>query len=341
MQNPRENFLPNLCTNQNVFLIVLIAELLAFVLALSNAIQHRDFWPLLGILSLFVQWLALGSAAVLCWTRSWLRRLGTVKLTLVVYGLTQAVTIGLSVLGLTLLDYLGARDLLPVDPVRFVAHCFAISSIVVLLALRYFYIHYQWQLNVQAQAEARLQALQSRIRPHFLFNSLNTIASLTRSQPEQAENAVLDLADLFRLTLKGEAMVPLREELELSRGYMELEQLRLGERLQVQWQVSDDAPRELPIPGLILQPLLENAVYHGIEPNPKGGVVTVTINNSRRRLQLAVENTLGTGTERAGNGLALDNIRRRLQLIYGERGELEVAQDPAHFRVAIRIPLSE
>ena len=333
------HFLPNFCANQNVFLIVLIAELLAFVLALSNTIQAADFWAQLGILSLLIQWLALGSAAMLCWAQSWLQGMSTAKLTLTAYGLTQMVTISLSLLGLGLLNYLGARDLLPDDSYRFIGHCFAISSIVVLLALRYFYIHHQWQLNVQAQAESRLQSLQARIRPHFLFNSLNTIASLTRSQPEQAEYAVLDLADLFRLTLKNDTMVTLSEELELSRGYLKLEQLRLGERLQVCWQIAESLPLDARIPGLILQPLLENAVYHGVERSPDGGIISVSIDSNGRKLQICIENSVGLGNGHSGSGIALENIRRRLQLLYGERGHLTTQASTSEFKAIIQIPI--
>ena len=144
------------------------------------------------------------------------------------------------------------------------------------LALRYFYVTHEWRHNVELQAKARVHALQARIRPHFLFNSMNTIAALTRSNPARAEEAVQDLAELFRANLNEKrSQIPLAEEIDVARTYQRMEQLRLGDRLRVDWKV-DSLPTDALVPGLTLQPLLENAIYHGVEPRPDGGVVTVT-----------------------------------------------------------------
>ena len=147
----------------------------------------------------------------------------------------------------------------------------AVCAIATGLALRYFYVTHQWQANVEAEAQSRVRALQARIRPHFLFNSMNTIASLTRSNPKVAEQAIADLSDLFRASLREHReRIPLAHEIEIARAYERVERLRLGERLQVDWQV-DGLPMDAKVPALILQPLLENAVYHGIEPLDQGG----------------------------------------------------------------------
>ena len=144
------------------------------------------------------------------------------------------------------------------------------------LALRYFYVTHEWRHNVELQAKARVHALQARIRPHFLFNSMNTIAALTRSNPARAEEAVQDLADLFRANLNEKRnQISLAEEIDVARTYQRMEQLRLGDRLHVDWKI-DSLPTDALVPGLTLQPLLENAIYHGVEPRPDGGVVTVT-----------------------------------------------------------------
>ncbi|WP_371324438.1 histidine kinase [Dechloromonas sp. ZY10] len=196
-------------------------------------------------------------------------------------------------------------------------------------------------------AEARLAALNARIRPHFLFNSLNAVLSLIRARPQQAENALESLADLFRAALRdpGE-LVRLGDEIELGRQYLELEKLRLGERLTVEWQIGDISPAT-PIPPLMLQPLLENAVYHGIEPSPAGGCIRIAIGYShpgdRREFRLSIGNPLppvagGRATHAAGNRIALDNIRERLRLYYDLEARLKIESQPEYYQVNIVLP---
>jgi two-component system sensor histidine kinase AlgZ len=177
-----------------------------------------------------------------------------------------------------------------------------------------------------------------------LFNSLNTIASLTRSDPARAEEAVEDLADLFRATLRDtEAPLRVKEELELTRIYQRIEMLRLGSRLKVEWDVSEVPMRAL-MPGLTIQPLLENAIYHGIEPLDRGGVVLVAGRIEGEQLVFTVTNPLSPTRavgQRTGTHLAVENIRQRLQLAYGDRGRLDVQQSAAEYRVTIRLPLAQ
>jgi two-component system sensor histidine kinase AlgZ len=198
---------------------------------------------------------------------------------------------------------------------------------------------------VRAEARSRIQALQARIRPHFLFNSMNTIAALTRSDPARAEEAVEDLADLFRATLRdSHSPLRLKEELELTRIYQRIEALRLGERLKVTWDVAGLPMRAL-VPGLTVQPLLENAIYHGIEPLPGGGTVTIAGRVANGEIELVVTNPVapgrGANDGRPGNRLALDNIRQRLTLAYGGEGVLSVEQSPDQYRVTVRFPYTE
>jgi two-component system sensor histidine kinase AlgZ len=207
-----------------------------------------------------------------------------------------------------------------------------IALIVTALLLRYFFVTHQWQKHVRAEALSRIQALQARIRPHFLFNSMNTIAALTRSDPKRAEEAVEDLADLFRATLRdSHNPLRLKEELELTRIYQRIEALRLGSRLDVRWDVGS-LPMRAFVPGLTVQPLLENAIYHGIEPLERGGTVTVSGRVVDGEVELVVSNPVAEdsapGEQRAGNRIALDNIRQRLDLAYGGRGSMTVEQGP-------------
>jgi two-component system sensor histidine kinase AlgZ len=216
-----------------------------------------------------------------------------------------------------------------------------IAAVVGALALRYFYVSQQWRRSVELEARARIHALQARIRPHFLFNSMNTIAALTRSNPARAEEAIEDLADLFRASLgDARAQISLREELEVARIYQRIEQLRMGERLRVEWDVAA-LPARAVVPSLMLQPLLENAIGHGIEPLPAGGTVTVRGWLDAETIVLEVENPLprdGTAPARKGNRMALDNVRQRLELAFPGRSGVEVRDADGRFTVRLWFP---
>jgi two-component system sensor histidine kinase AlgZ len=190
-----------------------------------------------------------------------------------------------------------------------------------------------------ALAEARLQALQSRIRPHFLFNSLNAVLALIRRDPKRAERTLEDLADLFR-SLMGDArhFVRLSDEIALLERYAEIEQLRLGERLRITWEL-DAAPSDALLPPLILQPLLENAVYHGIEPSTEPGDVLVRIERRGDRVLARIENdVIEAETERSGNRMAMDNIRERLALFFDAEARMDARVESGRYRVEIEIP---
>jgi len=206
-------------------------------------------------------------------------------------------------------------------------------------ALLLIYFELRARALFPAQSEARLAALNARIRPHFLFNSLNAVLSLIRARPQQAEAALESLSDLFRAAMRdpGE-LVSLADEIALGRQYLELEHLRLGERLVVEWEIGV-VPMDLPIPPLMLQPLLENAVYHGIEPQPEGGIVHIAISRRGDELCLAIANpTAGLVPHAAGNQMALANIRERLALYYDLEARLEMDVDAHHYEVRIILP---
>lgn len=190
-----------------------------------------------------------------------------------------------------------------------------------------------------AQSEARLAALNARIRPHFLFNSLNAVLSLIRARPQEAEAALESLSDLFRAAMRdpGE-LVSLADEIALARQYLELEHLRLGERLVVNWEIGS-VSMAIPIPPLMLQPLLENAVYHGIEPAPAGGTVRIAISQRGDELQIVIANpTAGRVQHAAGNQIALANIRERLALYYDLEAQLEIRLEDNLYEVRISLP---
>jgi two-component system sensor histidine kinase AlgZ len=234
----------------------------------------------------------------------------------------------------------GRQLLFPTHPWRFLLTNICIGAIVGALALRYFYVIGEWQRNVELQAQARVHALQARIRPHFLYNSMNTIASLTRSNPAQAEEAVQDLADLFRASLSERNNgLTLRDEVEIARTYERMERLRLGDRLRVDWDI-DTVPPGVPVPSLLLQPLLENAIYHGIEPRRDGGLIRIVGRLEDGMVELLVRNPVpedGQPTH-SGNRMAMANIRERLELMYPGRATVETSETGGEYLVRLRFP---
>jgi two-component system sensor histidine kinase AlgZ len=249
--------------------------------------------------------------------------------------LGQACVVGLAgVLAAVLFLY--ARSLSLVEAgVAVRAVLLAMATAALLLA----YFELRSRALSPAQAEARLAALNARIRPHFLFNSLNAVLSLIRARPQQAEAALESLSDLFRAAMRDPSeLVSLADEIDLGRQYLELEKLRLGERLHVDWQLAG-VPMDLPIPPLMLQPLLENAVYHGIEPSPEGSTVTVAIQVAGEELRIVISNpTAGQLQHAAGNQMALANIRERLALYYDLEARLETEVGDHRYDVRITLP---
>ena len=341
----RAFFLPDFCEARAVLAIVLIAALLAIVLALARQTVHGAFWIDLARTSAYLLWAGLSCAAVLCKARPWLAgkplrtavlgalglMVGTVAIVSeVVYwaGHAWAVRTG------------SPSALFPAQHWSFLLPNLLIAAIVGSLTLRYFYVTSEWRRSVELEARSRIRALQARIRPHFLFNSLNTVASLTRSDPARAEEAIEDLADLFRVSLSdARAQITLREELEVARIYQRIEQLRLGDRRQVRWQVAGLPPRAI-VPSLLLQPLLENAIGHGIEPLPEGGTIHVQGQLEGDSVTIEVANPVSQTARavRAGNRMALDNIRQRLELAFPGRASVTVDDGGELSRVTLQFP---
>lgn len=342
-------FLPDFCAARAVLAVVLITETVALLFAIARHSIRDSFWIDLATCSMFLLWMGLGCAAVLCRSRPWLQRMPPARAALVaiaVLVLTVAVISEVAfqagqVWGAGLV---GEMSVFPADHSGFLLRNVAVGFIVSALALRYFYVSAEWKRSVEMEALARIRALQARIRPHFLFNSMNTIAALTRSNPERAEEAVEDLADLFRASLSdAHTMISLREELDIVRTHQRIEQLRLGERLRVVWDV-DDLPMRAEVPGLIVQPLLENAVFHGIETLPAGGTVTISGKRVQECIEIEVRNPIpaqpGYG-EREGNRMALENIRQRLELAWPRRARIETSQGNAEFCARLVFPYAE
>lgn len=340
----RSLYLPDFCTSRAALAVVLIVELTALLLTLAHDHATVGFGTDLSRTSLFLLWIGLAGAALLCWMRGRLQRLdvahGSATVLALITGVIAVISVSTFALGhSTVVEDAGATMLFPPVLGGFLLRNVGIGFVVTGLALRYFYVTHEWRRNIEMQAAARVHALQARIRPHFLFNSMNTIASLTRSNPAVAEQAVQDLADLFRANLSDQRnVITIEQECEVARIYQRIEELRLGARLRVDWRI-DPVPTDALVPGLTLQPLLENAIYHGIEPQPQGGTVTVTGEISGNLITIVVRNPVGElRVERDGNRLALANIRERLELMYGEQALVKAGRFDAEYIVTLRFP---
>jgi two-component system sensor histidine kinase AlgZ len=308
--------------------ILLIVNLLAVMAAILLSKQLNEFFPLLAQLSALVQPILLLSMLVLYMLNSPLNKLNYWQGVMAIISLE----IGFTYLVFSFINYYFVSD----SNTEIVRACL-LTAIVSGIVLYYFYL--QERAYSPAIAEARLQALQARIRPHFLFNSINAVLSLIRSQPKRAETALEDMADLFRVLMsENRDLVALAQEISLCHQYLDLEKLRLEDRLKITWQI-EDMPSDAMIPPLILQPLLENAVYHGIEPMPEGGEIIVKIYTKHKELHIAISNPYAPQNDHhSGNKMALKNIKERLKLHFDLESSIKTEAKNNRYEVHIRIP---
>ena len=336
-------YLPDFCATGTVFVVVLVAALVAIVLTLAGTTDSGRFLFELSKTALFVLWLALLGCALMCLLRGRLEGAGKTRAFLLGFVILLAMCLLLAEIAYQLTRIFAQSVIIHDSHAGFLFRTFMVSAIVIALGMRYLYVSSEWRRSIVLEAQARISALQALIRPHFLFNSMNTIASLTRTDPRQAEEAVEDLSDLLRANLNtARNRTSLKQELETAAIYQRIEKLRLGDRLRVRWDVQDLPMRAL-IPSLTIQPLLENAIYHGIELLPDGGEVVVTGERDGKDLLIAMSNPVATGTERSkqGNRMAMNNIRQRFELAYGNRASVEVSSESDRFTVSLRFPLEE
>lgn len=324
------DLIPNFCEARPVLSLAFAMVVVAAVLTLSAGGVGKGMLQRWLMLTLYLQWIGICSAATLCWARRWLRYARPGIVFFVCWGLLVVIVVVISDLAYRFSSYMhwdfaAGED----DRIAFVLRHTLVAAFVALLLLRYFWVRHQWSMQVRAEGEARYQALNARIRPHFLFNSLNSLAALIQVRPDEAEMMVEDLADLFRASLgKGLQVAQLLEEIALCHAYLRIEKLRLGDRLIVEWDVPEDV-LEWPVPKLILQPVIENAVHHGISRLAQSGVVRIAAREIFGRLVIEVSNPMPPQDQPAvhGNRVATDNIAQRLKLIYGGGARLELGRD--------------
>jgi len=335
---PEGVYPPSFCTWKLLVAVSVITEVCVLLLGMGRS--GFPGWTWLGMATLYGQWLALFSASGVCVMSGWTSRLSArgawigswITAVLLSTAFSYAVWLMAGFTGFEPGDSAG----------MFVLKSTLSVGLVAVVFFRYLLIRTRWRAELIAQSEARVQALQARIRPHFLFNSLNTIASLIPVDPVNAEAATLDLADIFRGSMRrADRPISLGDELQLARQYLDMEKRRLGNRLEIDWRVEELPPRASVLP-LMLQPLLENSVGHGVQSNPEGGKIVVYGRAEGDQIVVTIRNPSPSQDHiSSGHGMALENIRERLLLAFGPRASLHTSQDAGQFFTILSVPYVE
>lgn len=313
--------------------VMLGGEALAAVLALAP-MQSGDRLMQFGLASLAVQWVLLGTLCLLFLLRHALARLPPLRLAWVCLALFLLMSFLVAEAAWGILSMAAT----PVERLGFVLRLLALALVVGLIGLLTYRNYWQSrQLAVRAK-QLELEALQARIRPHFLFNTLNTGAALVHAQPDVAERVLLDLADLFRSALRGPKLIPLREELELTQRYLDIEALRFGERLRLVWEVPDTLPN-VQVPSLSIQPLAENAIRHGIERLPHGGQLQVIVTSTHKGIEVLVSNDLPEEAgDSKGHAVGLASAKERILAMTDGRGRVDTVVEDGRFVAKMVLP---
>ena len=335
----RPHFLPDFCKVEAVLYITLMAQILAIILALNTYTLSGEFWLPLALNGFFILWVSLVSAAFLCslkkLTASWSPFIAGLFAFFIINASTGIITFAVN----DLLPQLGILH--PTESANYLTNL-TISGIVSGLILRYLFVLHAWRNKTKAESEAKLDALQARMRPHFLFNSLNTIASLTREDPVLAETITEDLAALFRASMQASGrMVRFEQECALTQQYLNIEKTRLGERLDIQWD-TDNIPSDALIPPISLQPLVENAVYHGIELAQHQSSLSIKGSLNKNIISLSVQNpVVNTPTNRKSNHIAFENLRLRLQSCFPNNSSLTLSSADGTVTTRLQFPYQQ
>jgi two-component system sensor histidine kinase AlgZ len=325
-QNANAGVLPNFRNLGILLRILVIVDGMCLAAALLKASEPLAWMEELLELSAPVQPILILSLLALAAANGWLHRLRYPYAIAALIAIELAVTSAVYFLGLSVFKNVGALE-------RYWIFTLLVSGILI------GYFDLRGRALSPALAEARLQALQARIRPHFLFNSLNAVLSLIRQDPRRAETVLEDLSDLFRVLMAdNHRLIKIGGEIDLAKQYLNIEQLRLGERLQVEWDTADMPPDAL-IPPMVLQPLFENAVYHGIEPVSGPGIIHIRIHRDGDQVHILLRNPYRPERERrSGNRMALANIRERLALHFDAEASIKITATDAWYQVHIVIP---
>lgn len=315
--------------------VVLTGEALALVMSLGGD-QSKGWLVPFGLASLGIQWVAVGTLCALFLLRRPMAKLTPHVLAWSCLGLLLAMTLLVSTAASRLLNLATEPDPYTLS---FVLRMCLIALVVGLLAVMAFRNYAEAKRLAIRTKQLELESLRARIRPHFLFNTLNTSAALVHARPDEAERVLLDLADLFRAALRGPELIPLAKEVELTRRYLEIESLRFGPRLRVNWSLPEVLP-DATIPALSLQPLAENAIRHGIERLPGGGDIGIQLARADGWIRIQVDNDMPADGSRASEGhrIGLNSARERVRALSGGRGDVETRMVDGRHVAVLRMP---
>ncbi len=336
-QDKTQGMIPNFCLPTRALALLILAQSLALLLTLLMYDQDHSFWSQLGLNSLFIVWNACCCGIVFCAAKDYLNQQNTAVLSVMAIS-TVVIIIGLNSVAAIVYFYNNPLDVANNYQSWFIFRNVAVGLIITLTWLRYLYLRNQVYQSLIAEGEAQFRALQARIQPHFLFNTLNTIASLITIDQERAETTVEHLASVLRANLKpGQLSISLAQEIEISQHYLAIEQQRLGDKCQVKWQIEVD-PKQYSIPPFTLQPLVENAVYHGIQRLSSGGEITIEIKPLNHGLFISVENPIPETPSKPGNQTAQSNIAQRMAIRYGHSAKMNIEALSKSYRVTLTLP---
>ncbi|GAB3731319.1 sensor histidine kinase [Silanimonas algicola] len=333
--------LPDFCSRGRLLAAIAAGQVVMLTIALAPTRAPRWDFTEFASASALATWIAIASAVALCKLRPWLMRLPP----RVDFAAATAVPMLVALFGAGALNYIAAslgQFVLDAGVNRqFVLTTAGLTGLIATIALRYFAAQDRWRAQVQAVSQAQMDALQARIRPHFLFNSMNSIAALVRRDPAAAERAVEDLSELFRAALGAPGQRgTLADEIHLAQRFLGIEQLRLGPRLLVRWNAAAGLPMDLPLPRLVLQPLLENAVVHGVARLKEGGEIRIDLAVADSLLRIDVGNPRPLAADaRPGNGHALESIRQRLRHQFGDGARMSAEATEGYYRVRLELPI--
>ncbi len=317
--------------------VLLVGQFLFVVMSWLSGGPSLITWPVLAQVWLLTAAASIVAGLLVCLVERMVWTAFSANELLLSYAVT-GVVLAVAVLAIELCVFVFFEPLFN----RFnIVEAAVLSVVLTCIVLRYLHLERQVKMFRDLAEASRIQELQARIRPHFLFNSMNIIASLIATNPGKAEQVVVDLAELFRRVLDdANAMVPLREELALCRSYLALEKLRLGARLQTEWEIGDYGNVE--IPSLTLQPVLENAVYHGIQLLPEGGLIKISVKRINNRLILTVGNPRSQRMQHnKGSKMAIDNVQKRLIAHFGPTAVVRAERMDNHYITHINFPLGK
>lgn len=334
--NTSSGFVPNLCTGNAILLFYIGSVLLSLLVEfIQRPLIQFDLVHFL-IYAFIMALIVFSTVATLCLSRVIINQWSHTITALFCFAVVVFYSLFFNAGIIFFFNILDPGE----TPLFALARWFLVTAIIGGVLIRFLYLQWYIGHHKRVQLEHEIAALQARIRPHFLFNSLNSISSLVMLDPDKAEDAISDLADLFRASLSKDHESLISEEVEVCKRYLRIEKLRLDKRLEENWYI-DDELLDAKMPHLLMQPLIENAIYHGVQLIPEGGTLTVAITKKDGKVEILVSNPLPKDVpeyKKHSNNMAVKNIRMRLRVLFGSRADFSVLKTDERYTAIIHYP---